>query len=301
VKLSLITADGVTAVRAEVIGGGAPSIAVDATSLLGERVSELHEMLVVVGVERADGEFHAVSGTVTALSGESRAESSDPWSVYLPTKNPNTLHAVLDNGEEFVPDAYNMFIIKKTVDNAVDRGDPQSNLVIYSVSFLDVNGNPITVNADATFNAPDGFGELDMSNLEPVDNERLLPGGEGTSAGWGQAVALLTAKNGGALDATELTPKSVITVYYSSQTPPELILQSWTDGAPGESGWAKVPPTAVNGSNSIAQYAYRDLISSFGTDDLAAYLDQLYVGDTGNDLTVVAVTIGEAPDLPATN
>jgi hypothetical protein len=293
VKLSLITQGESQAVRAEITGKGAPAIAVDASSLLGDNVAKLREMQLVVGVERADGEFHAVSGTVTALSGADRAESADPWSVYLPTKNPNTVRAVLDEGTSFVPGAYNMFIIRKAVDNALDRGLPQSNLIIYSIEFFDEYGEPIPVDADARFSAPEGFGELDMSNLAQVSGEELIPGAEGTSAGWGQAFALPTVKNGGVFDADALTPQSVITVYYNSETPPELILQSWTDGAPEGSGWAKVAPRAVNDSNGIAQYAFADMAAAFGTEDFGTYLDQIYVGDTGNDLTVAAVSIGE--------
>jgi hypothetical protein len=85
---------------------------------------------------------------------------------------------------------------------------------------------------------------------------------------------------------------AVITVYYISDALPELILQSWTENAPPEAGWAKVAPRAVNDSGTIAQYSYPDMAAAFGTDDLATYLDQLYVGDTGAPLDVSAVTIG---------
>jgi hypothetical protein len=123
-------------------------------------------------------------------------------------------------------------------------------------------------------------------------DEKNIENSEGSSKNWGQAVALDTAKNSGPLNGELLKEDSVVTVYYVSASPPELILQSWTAGAPGSAGWAKVAPQAVNNSNSAAQYVFADMASAFGTEDFSAWLDKLYVGDTGQELTVYAVTIG---------
>jgi hypothetical protein len=291
-RLSLADYNGGKAVRAELNGNGIPYIVIDASSILGKSVASLREMQVTIGVENPSGEFYAVSGDIRAYSGADRTESRDPWSVYLPNKNPNIARAVLDEGEEFIPGAYNFFILTRKEDVALGEGKPPSHLVISEIHFFDVNGKEMRVNPDAGFSAPEGFGELDRSNLLPVSDEIFIEKSDGTSKNWGQAVALDTAKNGGSFDASLLGPRAVITVYYASGSPPELILQSWTQGAPEGSGWAKTAPAAVNNSASAAQYTYAGMAAAFGTEDFAPWLDKLYVGDTGGDLTVYAVTVG---------
>ncbi|MDR2371184.1 MAG: hypothetical protein LBD71_06865, partial [Treponema sp.] len=232
VKLSLADYRGGKAVRAELNGNGVPYIVIDASSILGKSVGSLREMQVTIGVENPSGEFYAVSGDIRAFSGADRAESSDPWSVYLPGKNPNIARAVLGEGEEFIPGAYNFFILTRKEDVALGEGKPPSNLVILEIHFFDADGKEMRVNPNAGFSAPEGFGELDRSNLLPVSGEIFIEKSDGASKNWGQAVTLDAAKNGGPFDASLLGADAVITVYYASAAPPELILQSWTQGAP---------------------------------------------------------------------
>jgi hypothetical protein len=292
-KLSLVDYQGGKAVQVELAGSGIPYIVIDASSLLGKQVSLLREMDIVIGLERSDGEFYAVSGEIKAYSGADRTESNNAWSVYLPNKNPNIAKAVLDNDAEyFIPGAYNFFILNRKVDNALGEGREPSRLIISELHFFDVNHKELRTNSKAAFDAPEGFGKPDRSNLAAVNDETGIEKSDGSSKAWGQAVALDTAKNGGPFDAALLNPQTVITVYFSSASAPELILQSWTQGAPASSGWAKVAPAAVNDSLSAAQYRYDDMVSAFGSNDFSAYLDKLYVGDTGQDLTVYTVSLG---------
>jgi hypothetical protein len=295
-RLSLVDYNQGKAVKAELFGSGVPYIAIDASSILGKAVGDLREMQITVGVENPGGEFYAVSGEIRAYSGPDRAESVDSWSVYLPNKNPNIARAVLEGeGEQFVPGAYNFFVFTRKVDNALGDGQPPSNLIISEIHFFDTKGREMRVNPRAGFAAPEGFGVPDRSNLISLEGEINIDDTGGGSKNWGQAVSLSAVKSGGVLDSLLFGPGTVITVYYGSANPPELILQSWTPGAPGSAGWAKVAPAAVNNSGSAAQYLYEDMAASFGTGDFAAYLDRLYVGDTGRDLTVYAVSLGTRP------
>ncbi|MDR0862674.1 MAG: hypothetical protein LBN30_07890 [Oscillospiraceae bacterium] len=291
--------DGVAAaiegVLASPAGNGTMYLAIDAGSLLGSHVSDVYDIAIKVGVQNPDGEFHAVSGEITAMiiNGETTVSSNDPWSVYLPTKNPNVAHGELFHVEEkFVQGAYNFILLTKDVDNALLAGQTQSNLIISEIRFLDELGNPLGVNPDAGFNAPEGFGKQDRSNLTELDGEVALPNASGTSNGWGQAVGLDVVKNGGAFDGAALTPGVVVSVYYSAETPPELILQSWTAGAPETAGWAKVAPFAVNNGGNIAQYRFEDMALAFGTEYFGDFLDKVNVGDTGSELKVFSVSVG---------
>jgi hypothetical protein len=293
--LSLIDYNEGKAVKAELTGDGVPYIVIDASSLLGKKVALLREMRLTIGVDNPTGEFFAVSGEIRAYSGADRRESSDRWSVYLPAKNPNIARAVLENeGEYFVPNACNFFTLSREVDNALSEAKPPSDLIISEIHFFDANGKELPVNLNAGFAAPEGFGVPDTSNLFALKNEVNISGAGGNSKNWGQAVSFDAVKNGGHLDSAFLKEGAVITVYFASASPPELIFQSWTKGAPESSHWAKIPPQAVNNSGSAAQYFYKDMAGIFGSEDFLTYLDKIYVGDTGNDLTVYAVTIGNA-------
>ncbi|MDR1506194.1 MAG: hypothetical protein LBI67_03740 [Treponema sp.] len=285
-RLSLVDYGDGRAVKADMEGAGTPYIVIDASALLGKNVAKLRVMELTLGLDREDGEFYAVSGEIRAYSGKDRVESSDSWSVYLPPRNPNTARAVLEEGEYFVPGADNFFILTRKIDNALEAGKDPSSFIISHIRFLDSAGNGLPVNSRAVFRPPEGFGHRDLSNLAPFGEEFTLAGSSGSSRDWGQAVALDTLKNGGRLDPSLFTENSAVMVYYSSASPPELILQSWTGGA----GWAKVAPSAVTGSASCAQYRSADMASAFGTADFAAYLDKFYVGDTGSDLKVYAIS-----------
>ncbi|MDR2142754.1 MAG: hypothetical protein LBP29_00095 [Treponema sp.] len=275
------------AVRADMAGAGTPYIVIDASGLLGKNVAKLRVMEITLALERNDGEFYAASGEIRAYSGKDRSESADSWSVYLPEKNPNTVRAVLEEGEYFIPGADNFFILTRKVDNALEAGKDPSSFIIAAIRFFDAAGNEMGANSRAVFRAPEGFGQRDISNLAAVGEEYVLEKSNGSSKGWGQAVVLDTLKNGGSLDPSLFAENAVVMVYYSSANPPELILQSWSGGA----GWAKVAPAAVNDSASCAQYTLGDMAEAFGTPDFAAYLDKFYVGDTGADLKVYAVSV----------
>lgn len=122
-------------------------------------------------------------------------------------------------------------------------------------------------------------------------DEMVVPGAIGeTTGGWQQAVTIQTIKNtDGSFDPAWLKKDCIISVYYSSDVPPELVFQSWTDGRPESAKWAKVAATTDNGS--VATYSYEDIVASFGTEDFATYLDAFNVGDCDAALKVTKVTI----------
>jgi hypothetical protein len=161
--LSLIDYKGGKAIRLQPAGAGVPYVVIDAGSLLGAGVKDLHTMRITVEVENPGGTFYAVSGEILAYSGPDRIESADPWSVYLPNKNPNIAQAVLENEtERFVPDAFNFFVLTRKTDNAVTAGEKPSDLILSDICFLDEAGNELPYDPDAGFSAPEGFGEMEV-------------------------------------------------------------------------------------------------------------------------------------------
>lgn len=128
-------------------------------------------------------------------------------------------------------------------------------------------------------------GSNNGSTEEPTTEvETVIEGATGSSEGsWGQAVEVLTIKNGGNFDPQMLVTGSVLKVSYTSEKTPELILQSWSGGP----NWAKVAASSSNGS--IAIYTYADMVKEFGTNDFVTYLDKVIVGDCGAPLTVTKI------------
>ncbi|MDR3305596.1 MAG: hypothetical protein LBS85_06205 [Clostridiales Family XIII bacterium] len=290
--LEIVERDGKKALLAA-SSGGTPYLAIDAASLLGENAPKARVVEIVVGAEHA-GEFYAVSGVLSSLTGPGLEKTDYPWSVYLQSKNPNAARAELTkDADRYIAGEYGILILSKDIDNAAADGAAPADLCIYDIRFLDENGDLLPLNAAAGFNAPDGFGITDTSNLAGTKGDAVIDGAAGESGGgWGQAAELPTIKNEGNFDPALLAPGNIVTVYYKSENPPNLILQSWTDGAPESAGWAQVEPAFINDSRTTAQYRVSDIIEAFGTDDFETFLDTLYVGDTDAALTVYSVTIG---------
>ena len=290
--LSAAQQGGAWVAKLEMAGEGKPYLLIDVASLLGDGAKAFFSMELKLEAQNPQGVFHAVSGEIFAYSGVEPIGRPTSWSIYLAGKNPNLAKFNIADANIPEGEAVDLIIVNKKVDNAIESGEAPANLILHEIRFFDSQGNLLPVNENATLHLPDGFGEADRTNLVNVTNETVINGAEGESSGWGQAVVLPTAKNEGVFDASLIVPGCVITVNYASESAPELILQSWTDGAPEQASWAKAAPAAINDSGTICQFVYEDLVSAFGGDDFTTYLDQLYVGDTGAALAVTAVTIG---------
>ena len=120
---------------------------------------------------------------------------------------------------------------------------------------------------------------------------------EATSAGsWGQAITLTTVKNeNGVFDPAVLTPDKAVVVYYTAETAPEVVLQSWSGGE----GWAKVPADETLSTDGVAVFTYDYMTAMYQSDDFVDTLDAFIVGDTGSELTVSKVLLVDAASLTA--
>lgn len=288
--LEIVDVNGSKALKVDVQNEKTPYLGFDVASLVGDRLVDIRSIEMTVYVEDPSGKFIACSGHIYAYSGEENLETADPWSVYLEDQNPKRIVGKLDKEEEyFVAGAKNLFAMTKLSGNSGKASD----FYIDDIVLRDANGEAIPVDTSVTFDAGLGYGTIDWSNLTTIGGEIAFEGSNGTSSGWGQAVTLMTIKNdGGTFDPALLKPGTIINVYFTSDLAPELILQSWTEGAYATAGWAQVAASAVNDSNTVAQFTYEDMVAAFGGDDFVAYLDKLMVGDRDPKLTVSTVSIG---------
>lgn len=112
--------------------------------------------------------------------------------------------------------------------------------------------------------------------------------GESGAEPWGQAVSVMTAKNGGSYDASGITKGGYFYVEYSgTEKEVELVLQSWSGGRE----WAKVNASEYGYANGhyFAKYYYDDCVNAFGTSDFSGRLDQIHAGAAGSYVTVYSV------------
>ncbi|MCL2697665.1 MAG: hypothetical protein FWE74_06260 [Oscillospiraceae bacterium] len=170
--LELSEFKGAPAARITPVGTAVPYIAIDACSLLGDRIKDVASAEVYMGAQHPDGSFQAVAGEIIAVYGTDRLESKDPWSVFVESRNPNIARAELDSDKRMVSGAYNMFIIRRVDDSGIVMIDGEyirgtaSNLYIMGIGFKDDAGNWLPVNADAGFNAPDKFNQSSRREVE---------------------------------------------------------------------------------------------------------------------------------------
>lgn len=291
-EVSIADFNGSKALKVTNMTGKVPYLAIDIASLVGDKIADVKSITMDIGTEHPDGSFYATSGKIIAYSGEKRTESSDPWSVYLDTKNPNTGKAILDEGEEFIAGYQNMIIVTLETDNGIADGAGNASFYIDNIRLLDASDNVIKADSAVAFAEPEGFSDVDRANLIPVKNEVEIWSGDSGGA-WGQGTGMTTVNQGGTFDPALITEDSVITIYYQSEGDIWLVLQSWLEGAPF--GWQRVADGGAsikNPSGTIAQITYDQLVKYCNTDDFVTYLDVIQC-ESDMDWSITSVTIGQ--------
>ena len=158
-------------------------------------------------------------------------------------------------------------------------------------AYLDIatdwSGTGYTQWGDLLINGTDGIRETSRM-CSVFDSVISLFWGQVTAQPWKQPIEVPMAKNGGSFSAGQITPGGYFYVEYSgTQTVPELIFQSWSDG----DIWAVIPASETGTANghNFAKYSYDNCIRAFGTDRLAEKLDQILVGAAAEATTFYSV------------
>ncbi|MCL2029967.1 MAG: hypothetical protein FWG93_00315, partial [Oscillospiraceae bacterium] len=121
--MEVVSLDGGSALKLTAPNGGALRLGVSVDRLLGGRAADVRTAVFDVYAEYPDGTFRAVAGRITAYRGALDASSSDIWTVYLATRNPNEATATLTAGEEFVSGGPNIFEFTCTTHGPADNGE----------------------------------------------------------------------------------------------------------------------------------------------------------------------------------
>ncbi len=199
-----------------------PYVAIDISSLAGDAIESVRTIEMDMGLASPDGTFYAASGNIYYYVGEDNAEKSAPWSVYLAVKNPKRNTMTLEAEESFKAGAKNLIIITKETDNAIASAGATNTVYIDNIVLKDADGNAIALDTAAAFDAPDGFGDEDWSNLVQVKDEVDIAGMAGTNPGswWpGQGITVdpaqdLSEGNTSLVDdASVFGPGMIMTIY----------------------------------------------------------------------------------------
>ncbi|MDE7297678.1 MAG: hypothetical protein K2N94_02470, partial [Lachnospiraceae bacterium] len=165
--------------------GKIPYVAIDVSSLAGDAIESVRSIEMDIAVSAEDGAFYAVSGNMYYYVGAENTEASVKWSVYLENKNPKRAIIKLEDDEAFSAGAKNIIMLTKETDNAVDKIGSESTFYIDNIVLKDASGNAIALDSTVSFDAPDGFANVDWSNMTPTKPELKLDGMKYEStAGW---------------------------------------------------------------------------------------------------------------------
>jgi hypothetical protein len=153
---------GAPAVKVTPDGGSDVYIAIDAESILGDRITDVRRIEVTIGIETPGG-FEAVSGIVRARAGEDSLGTAN-WNIFAESVNPRVVG--LDLVNQMWPGENNMFVIERLEDAAVGSGKTAGNIFIIGIAFLDGSGNALSVNSSAEFNMYPSFNQIRLRNID---------------------------------------------------------------------------------------------------------------------------------------
>jgi len=178
-KLDIGSVDGANALKLTAPDGKALRLGINVDGLLGSRVTEVRTVVFDVYAEYPDGNFSAVSGRVSAMSGDTVPFAENSWQIYLATRNP--AQATLEIGADgFSAAGPNLIEFMCNTNGPADRGETPAVIVIKSIAFYDADNVAIKADTSASWAAPDGYGEFVLLGGWILPN----PPKQGDPGGW---------------------------------------------------------------------------------------------------------------------
>jgi len=176
-KMEVATVDGASALKMTAPNGGALRLGINVSGLLGAKAADVKTVVFDVYAEYPDGNFSAVSGRITAMSGELSSFADSTWQIYLASRNPN--QATLELDESFAAGA-NLIEFSCTTNGPAERGETPAVIYIKSIAFYDAANSGLKVDTAAGWAAPDGYGD----DVLLGGWELPLPPPDGNPGGW---------------------------------------------------------------------------------------------------------------------
>jgi len=179
-EMAIVPIDGANALRLSAPNGGATRLGINVDGLLGDKVSDVRMIAVEVYAEYPDGNFSAVSGKISAMSEDLTPFADTGWQIYLDTRNPNSAMLQFKMDEGFSADGPNLIEFSCTTNGPADRGETPAIIYIKSITFYNESNEAMSINTDAGWAAPAGFGAIVILGGWPLPNPPPL----GNPGGW---------------------------------------------------------------------------------------------------------------------
>jgi len=177
--MEVATVDGANALKMTAPNGGALRLGINVDGLLGDKAKDVNMVVFDVYAEYPDGNFSAVSGRVSAMSGDLAPFAEEKWQIYLASRNP--AQAILTFGaDDNFGTSGNLIEFACLVNGPSDRGETPAVIVIKSITFFNASNEAIKANTSASWSAPEGYG--DEVKLEGW--ELPYPPKDGNPGGW---------------------------------------------------------------------------------------------------------------------
>lgn len=168
-------------------------------------------------------------------------------------------------------------------------GATSGSVTVYSLCY-DFNSNGYGYDESSSTSAGNSSSSSSSKNDKSNKGDPYVSvfWGNSTASNWGQAVSVMTSRNGGSFDGSKITSGGYFYVEYSgNEKQLEFILQSWS----GAASWAKVNASDYGSANGhyFAKYSYDECVRAFGTSNFGGALDQIHVGAMNGSTTVYSV------------
>lgn len=184
-ELSIKEINGSKVLYAKNMGQPEMYIGFDADALLKDNTKKLSAVRFTMGLDFEGAEFKAVGGYVHSYAGRDRiaVKSSNSWVIYMENKNPREFTINL-KGANFVNGADNYILF-----SAGDLdGSEICNIYIDNIAFLDADGNVLTADNSAVFEAPEGFFAKKEEESDEDNTDKLVIAIDEKYGGdWGQS------------------------------------------------------------------------------------------------------------------
>ena len=171
------TVDGASALRLVAPSGEDFRLGINVDGLLGARVTDVRTIVFEVYAEFPGGRFAAQTGEITAFLGSLDDSVTQPWTVYLDTRNPNNGIFTFADDISFVAGGPNLLEFARTADRAAEP----AIIYIKTITFFDSDNIAIPVNTNAGWGGPQGYGVAPETVGEA---QFMIPRAVGVTGGW---------------------------------------------------------------------------------------------------------------------
>ena len=159
-EMAIADLDGAKALRLRAPNGNHLRLGINVNGLLGDRISDVRNIVFEIYADYPDGKFSTVSGRIAAINDELDTFADIGWQIFSQSKNPNQAILKIEADDGFSSAGQSLLEFSCTTNGPADKGEKPADIYIKSISFFDADNNAIGINTGAQFASPEGWGEF---------------------------------------------------------------------------------------------------------------------------------------------